>query len=80
MKQVTNGATCVDGLNTLTGHFNKYTLLMPGWTPFSFRTDLSLHGKVLETFLRDISPYCMTEYWGHIKKKMLVFILRIKLK
>lgn len=34
MKQVTNGATCVDGLNTLTGYFNKYTLLMPGWTPF----------------------------------------------
>ncbi len=23
---------------SLTGHFIRYTLLVPGWTPFSFRT------------------------------------------
>ncbi len=28
---------------TLTGHI-RYTLLVPGWTPFAFRTALILHG------------------------------------
>ncbi len=30
--------------NTLTGHFIRCTLLVPGWTPFAFRTALNLHG------------------------------------
>ncbi len=30
--------------HTLTGHFIRYTLLVPGWTPFAFRTALILHG------------------------------------
>ncbi len=29
---------------TLTGHFIRYTLLVVGWTPFSFRTALILRG------------------------------------
>ncbi len=29
---------------TLTGHFIRYTLLVLGWTPFSFRTALILRG------------------------------------
>ncbi len=39
-------------LYTLTGHFIRYTLLVPGWTPFAFRTAL-IHrfNKVLETFV-----------------------------
>ncbi len=46
---------------TLTGHFIRYTLLVPCWTHFSFSDWLnsSWHrfNKVLETFLRDFSPY-----------------------
>ncbi len=30
--------------HTLTGHFIRYTLLVPGWTPFAFRTALIIHG------------------------------------
>ncbi len=41
----------------LTGHFIRYTLLVPGWTPFCLQNCLnsSWHrfNKVLETFLRD---------------------------
>ncbi len=29
--------------HTLTGHFIRYTLLVPGWTPFAFRTALIFH-------------------------------------
>ncbi len=46
---------------TLTGHFIRYTLLVPGWTPFCIQNCLhSLwhrFNKVLETFLRDFGPY-----------------------
>ncbi len=46
---------------TLTGHFIRYTLLVPGWTPFCLQNCLnsSWHrfNKVLETFLRDFGPY-----------------------
>ncbi len=46
---------------TLTGHFIRYTLLVPGWTPFCLQNCLnsSWHSfnKVLETFLRDFGPY-----------------------
>ncbi len=46
---------------TLTGHFIRYTLLVPGWTPFCIQNCLhsSWHrfNKVLETFLRDFGPY-----------------------
>ncbi len=34
---------CVS-IYTLTGHFIRYSLLVPGWTPFAFRTALILHG------------------------------------
>ncbi len=30
--------------HTLTGHFIRYTLLVPVWTPFAFRTALILRG------------------------------------
>ncbi len=44
-----------------TGHFIRYTLLVPGWTPFCLQNCLnsSWHGfnKMLETFLRDFGPY-----------------------
>ncbi len=46
---------------TLTGHFIRYILLVPGWTPFCLQNCLnsSWHrfNKVLETFLRDFGPY-----------------------
>ncbi len=46
---------------TLTGHFIRYTLLVPGWTPFCLQNclDFPWHwfNKVLETFLRDFGPY-----------------------
>ncbi len=46
---------------TLTGHFIRYTLLVPGWTPFCLQNCLnsSWHrfNKVLETFLSDFGPY-----------------------
>ncbi len=35
---------CVYYTHTLTGHFIRYTLLVPGWTPFAFRTALILRG------------------------------------
>ncbi len=45
----------------LTGHFIRYNLLVPGWTPFWFQNCLNsswhIFNKVLETFLRDFSPY-----------------------
>ena len=48
-------------LYTLTGHFIRYTLLVPGWTPFCLQNCLnpSWHrfNKVLETFLREFGPY-----------------------
>ncbi len=47
--------------HTLTGHFIKYTLLVPDWTHFCLQNCLnsSWHRfkKVLETFLRDFGPY-----------------------
>ncbi len=47
---------------TLTGHFIRYTLLVPGWASFCLQNWLnsSWHrfNKVLETFLRDLAPYC----------------------
>ncbi len=46
---------------TLTGHFIRYTLLVPGGTTFCLQNCLnySWHrfNKVLETFLRDFCPY-----------------------
>ncbi len=46
---------------TLTGHFIRYTLLVPGWTPFCLQNGLnsSWHrfNKLLETFLRYFGPY-----------------------
>ncbi len=46
---------------TLTGHFIRYTLPVPGWTPFCLQNCLnsSWHrfNKVLETLLRDFGPY-----------------------
>ena len=44
---------------TLTGHFIRYILLVPGWTPFAFRLNPLWHrfNKVLETFLREFGPY-----------------------
>ncbi len=46
---------------TLTGHFIRDTLLVPGWTPFCLQNCLnsSWHrfNKVLETFLRGSAPY-----------------------
>lgn len=36
-------------------------LLVPGWLPFAFRTTLTLcdiDHKLLETFLKDLSPSC----------------------
>lgn len=35
---------------TLTGHFIKYTLLLPGWSTFAFKTALIVCG-------RDSTPY-----------------------
>ncbi len=46
---------------TLTGHFIRYTLLVPCWTPFSFRTVLILRGIV------------STRCWKH-SSEMLVHI------
>ncbi len=47
--------------HTLTGHFIRYTLLVPGWTPFYLHKCLNSwwyrFNKVLETFLRDFGPY-----------------------
>ncbi len=47
---------------TVTGHFIRYTLLVPGWTPFCLQNCLNSSwyrfNKVLETFLRDFGPYC----------------------
>ncbi len=47
--------------HTLTGHFIRYTLLVPGLTPFCLQNCLnsSWHrfNKVLEIFLRDFGPY-----------------------
>ncbi len=44
-----------------TGHFIRYSLLVPGWTLFCLQNCLnsSCHwfNKVLETFLRDFGPY-----------------------
>lgn len=41
--------------------FSGYTLLVPGWTPFAFKTAFILCGiasnKALETFLTDFGPY-----------------------
>ncbi len=46
---------------TLTDHFIRYTLLVPGWTPLCLQNcfNYSWHrfNKVLETFLRDFGPY-----------------------
>ncbi len=46
---------------TLTGHFIRYTLLEPGWTPFCLQNCLNSlwhrFNKVLEIFLRDFVPY-----------------------
>ncbi len=46
---------------TLTGHFTRYILLVPGWTPFClqncFKSSWHRFNKVLEKFLRDFGPY-----------------------
>ncbi len=46
---------------TLTGHFIRYTLLVPYWTPFClqncFNSSWHRFNKVLETFLTDFGPY-----------------------
>ncbi len=55
---------------TLTANFIRYTLLVPGWTPFCLQNCLnsSWHrfNKVMETFLRD---FCM--YWQDIITQLL---------
>ncbi len=38
-------------------HFIRYTLLVPGWTPFCLNSLWHRFNKVLETFLRDFGPY-----------------------
>ncbi len=47
--------------HTLTGHFIRYTLLVPGWTPFCLHNRLNSvwhrFNKMLDTFLRDFGPY-----------------------
>ncbi len=47
---------------THTHNFIRYTLLLPGWTPFCLQNCLnsSWHrfNKVLETLLRDFGSYC----------------------
>ncbi len=47
--------------NTLTGHFVRYTLHVPGWTPFCIQNCLNSlwyrFNNVVETFLRDFGPY-----------------------
>ncbi len=45
---------------SLTGHFIRYTLLVPDWTPFCLQNCLTLWhriNKVLETYLRYFGPY-----------------------
>ncbi len=48
-------------ISTITGHFIRYTLLVPGWTHFCLQNCLNslwhIFNKVLETFLRDFGPY-----------------------
>ncbi len=65
----------VSNCDTLAGHFIRYTLLVPGWTPFWLQNYLnsSWHrfNKVLETFLRDFGPY-----W-HDSIKQLLQICRL---
>ncbi len=51
-------------LYTLTGHFIRYTLLVPGWTPFVFRSVLILRG------------IDSTRCWKH-SSEMLVHIVMI---
>ncbi len=52
---------CLMHVYTLTGHFIRYTLLVPGWTPFCLQNCLNSlwhrFNKVLETFLWDFGPY-----------------------
>ncbi len=47
--------------HTLTCHFIRYTLLVPGWTPFCLQNCLNsswhIFNKLLEIFLRDFGPY-----------------------
>ncbi len=47
--------------HTLTGHFIRYTLLVPGWTPFCLQNCLNSSwnrfNKVLETSLRNFGSY-----------------------
>ncbi len=42
---------------THTGHFIRYTLLVPGRTPFCLHSLWHRFNKVLETFLIDFGPY-----------------------
>ncbi len=66
---VLEASICVDGrdvhthTHTHTVHFIRYTLLVPGWTPFCLQNCLnySRHrfNKVLETFLRDVGHIVM---------------------
>ncbi len=62
-------------LHTLTGHFIRYTLLVPGWTPFCLHNYLnsSWHRfkKVLEKFLRDF--YMMPYLHDGIGESLLLF-------
>ncbi len=48
-------------LYKLIGHFIRYTLLVPDWTPFCLQNCLNSlwhrFNKALETFLRDFGPY-----------------------
>jgi len=50
-----NTKNAIKEITTLTFHFISYTLVVPSWTSFAFRTALILlwHSfkKVLETFL-----------------------------
>ncbi len=49
---------------TLTSHFIRYILLVPGWTPFAFRSALILRGTD------------STKYWKH-SSEILVHIVMI---
>ncbi len=62
-------------IHTLTGHFIRYTLLVPGWTHFCLQNCLnsSWHrfNKVLETFLRSQNISRMCRFVG------CTFVMRI---
>ncbi len=61
MKKKTSILAEITDSYTLTGPFIRYTLLVPGWTPFCILNCLNSlwhrFNKVLERFLRDFGSY-----------------------